>query len=157
MEIEVESARLLISGQVVRVEGRERGVDWVRAPDGRYSIIIEGRVYDLEAEVEGDTCAVTGRAGTHLLRIRDPRRLDASRNIEEGQAGLQRLLAEMPGKVIRVLVGVGDTVAYDQGLLVIEAMKMQNEIRAPKAGVIRSIGVSAGQTVSSGDFLISLE
>jgi biotin carboxyl carrier protein len=75
----------------------------------------------------------------------------------EGQAGLQRLCAEMPGKVIRVLVREGDAVVYEQGLLVIEAMKMQNEIRAPKAGTIKAVGVAAGRTVNTGDFLLSLE
>jgi pyruvate carboxylase subunit B len=63
----------------------------------------------------------------------------------------------MPGKVIRVLVKPGDKVCYDQGLLVLEAMKMQNEIRAPKAGIVKDIGVQPGGTVGAGDFLISLE
>ena len=63
----------------------------------------------------------------------------------------------MPGKVVRVLVKEGDTVEFGQGLLVLEAMKMQNEIRAPKSGIVRGIGVSAGATVNTGQFLLSLE
>ncbi len=132
-------------------------LDWVKLPDGGYSILVEGRVYDLTADLSDNSCTVTGRAGVHVLQIRDPRRLDASRTVEQGQAGPQRMVAEMPGKVIRVLVREGETVNLDQGLLVIEAMKMQNEIRASRTGLVKAIGVAAGQTVNSGDFLISLE
>jgi len=157
MEFEVGSVRVRVAGSEVKVEGREGVVDWVRLPDGRHSILIEGRVYDLLADVSDGACTVAGRAGTHILQIRDPRRLEISRGFEPEQAGMLRILAEMPGKVIRVLVREGETVAIDQGLLVIEAMKMQNEIRAPKSGVVRSIGVAAGRAVNSGAFLLSLE
>jgi acetyl/propionyl-CoA carboxylase alpha subunit len=139
------------------IAGREAVIDWVSLPDGRYSILVDGRVYDLTADLDGDACSVAGRQGKFILQIKDPRRLDSARIAEEVQAGLQRLNAEMPGKVIRVLVQEGDAVVYDQGLLVIEAMKMQNEIRAPKAGTIKAVGVSAGRTVNTGDFLLSLE
>ncbi len=155
MDLEVGSVRVRITGSVVSVEGRV--VDCIRLPDGGYSVLIDRRVYDLAAQADGETCTVVGRSGTHTLQVSDPRRLDSQRSVEQGQAGLQRIQAEMPGKVIRVLVREGETVACDQGLLVIEAMKMQNEIRAPKSGIVKSIGVSAGQTVNSGEFLVSLE
>jgi pyruvate carboxylase subunit B len=76
---------------------------------------------------------------------------------EEGPAGLLRMRAEMPGKIVRVLVREGESVAYDQGLLVLEAMKMQNEIRAPKSGTIKEVAVTGGITVNTGDFLLSIE
>ena len=141
----------------VFVSGKEVSCDWVRLPDGRYSIVVDGRVFDMTAELSGEACLVTGNAGTFHLRISDPRGPTSQRAAEVGAPGLQRLVAEMPGKVLRVLVKPGDTVAYDQGLLVIEAMKMQNEIRAPKSGVVKEIAVSEGRAVSSGDFLVSLE
>jgi biotin carboxyl carrier protein len=165
MELEIrcggEPVRIKVFGQagkqMISIADRKAIVDWVKLPDGRYSILVDGRVYDLTADLDGDACSVAGRQGKFVLQIRDPRRLDSSRIAEEVQAGLQRLNAEMPGKVIRVLVQEGDAVVYDQGLLVIEAMKMQNEIRAPKAGTIKAVGVSAGRTVNTGDFLLSLE
>jgi acetyl/propionyl-CoA carboxylase alpha subunit len=141
----------------VFVSGREVSCDCVRLPDGRYSILMDGRVFDMTTELSGEACLVTGNAGTFQLRILDPRGLAPLRAVEVGPPGLQRLVAEMPGKVLRVLVKPGDTVAYDQGLLVIEAMKMQNEIRAPKSGVVKEIAVAEGRAVSSGDFLLSLE
>ena len=141
----------------VFVFGKEVSCDWVRLPDGRYSILVDGRVFDMTAELSGEACLVTGNAGTFHLRISDPRGPTSRQAAEVGPPGLQRLVAEMPGKVLRVLVKPGDTIAYDQGLLVIEAMKMQNEIRAPKSGVVKEIAVSEGRAVSSGDFLLSLE
>jgi len=132
-------------------------IDSVKLPDGRYSLLVDGRVYDLIVELEGESCLVMGRQGRAVLSVRDPRILGAETTREESQSGLQRLTAEMPGKVIRVLVQEGEAVVYEQGLIVIEAMKMQNEIRATKAGRIQSIGVSAGKTVSTGDFLLSIE
>ena len=141
----------------VTVGGKESVIDWVRLPDGGYSILFDGRVYDLSVEVDGDSYPVAGRRGRCSFHLRDPRRLEPSTAAERATAGLQRVLAEMPGKVVRVLVRENDTVTYDQGLLVVEAMKMQNEIRAPKAGIIKAIGVSAGRTVTTGDFLLSLE
>jgi acetyl/propionyl-CoA carboxylase alpha subunit len=154
---DLEPMVIEVSGRMVTLAGRDVVIDWVRLPDGGYSILANGRVYDLSVDLDGDSCSVAGRLGRFTLRIRDPRRLDFSGTVEQGQAGLQRLHAEMPGKVIRVHVKEGDAVACDQGLLVIEAMKMQNEIRAPKAGTIRAVGVTAGKTVNSGDFLLSLE
>jgi pyruvate carboxylase subunit B len=63
----------------------------------------------------------------------------------------------MPGKIIRVLVQEGETVAHDQSLLVLEAMKMQNEIRSPKSGIVKEVAVAGGITVNTGDFLLSIE
>ena len=141
----------------VTLNGREVTFDWVRLPDGQYSLILDGKVFDFIIDMANGSCSVTGRHGAVHLNIRDPRRLLRQREVEEGPSGLQRLTAEMPGKVIRVLVREGDPVAYDQGLLVLEAMKMQNEIRAPKGGTVREIGVAAGKTVNTGEFLLSLE
>jgi biotin carboxyl carrier protein len=144
-------------GCKVAVDGHELPCDCLRLPNGRISLIIDGRVYDFTVDFSDPQCLLTSREGSWLLKVTDTRRLSSPREVMEGATGLQRLAAEMPGKVIRVLVGRGDAVAYDQGLLVLEAMKMQNEIRAPKAGIVREIGVGPGATVSTGEFLLSIE
>lgn len=141
----------------ILLDGREVPCDWVRLPDGRYSIILEGRVYDLSVEIKGDLCAVFSREGKYSLKLVDRRRAITGTGVGEGRAGLQRVCADMPGKVVRVLVRVGDRVAYDQGLVVLEAMKMQNEIRAPKSGVVKEVGAIEGKAVNSGELLVSLE
>ncbi len=153
-DVEITSA-----GGVRRVtlNGEEVPCDWVRLADGHFSLIIGGRVADFIIEPSGDACTVVGRDGQRTMQISDARRLSTGREVEFGPSGLQQLKAEMPGKVVRVLVKEGDSVEYDQGLLVLEAMKMQNEIRAPKSGVVREIGVTAGTAVNTGQFLVSLE
>jgi biotin carboxyl carrier protein len=141
----------------ILLDGREVQCDWVSLPNGQYSIILDGRVFDLSVEVNGETCSVVTRDATYVLRLADRRRSSIGHGVEGGQAGLQRIRADMPGKVVRILVDVGDSVNFDQGLLVLEAMKMQNEIRAPKSGVVKEIGVVEGKAVNSGDLLVSLE
>jgi len=143
--------------QRISIDGRELDCDWVRISEGHYSLIIDKRVFDLFVEAAGSLFSVSGREGLCKLEVHDARSLKEDAILEEGAAGLQRLHAEMPGKIIRVLVNTGDAVAYDQALLVVEAMKMQNEIRAPKAGTIKEIAVAEGETVNSGGFLLSVE
>jgi pyruvate carboxylase subunit B len=68
--------------------------------------------------------------------------------------GRQQVVAPMPGKVVRVLVSAGEQVEAGQGLLVVEAMKMQNEIRSPKSGTVEKVVASEGQAVNAGDVLV---
>jgi biotin carboxyl carrier protein len=141
----------------IRLGGTEILCDWIRLADGHYSLILDGTVLDVIVNVDTDVCTVTSRAGTFSFRIRDPRRAAAGKKIEEGSSGLQRVCADMPGKIIRVTVHEGDTVEQDESLLVLEAMKMQNDIRAPKSGVVREIAATPGMAVNTGDFLLSIE
>ncbi len=141
----------------ISIDGREMECDWVFLPDGRWSFRLGNRVFDLAVTADTEGWIVTGRNGRQRILVRDPRKLYSGGLSREAAAGLQRVMAEMPGKVIRVIVQKGDHVRLDQPLLVLEAMKMQNEIRAPKSGVIRDITVAEGKTVTSGEFLLSLE
>lgn len=141
----------------LQVDGLEAECDWVRISPRRISLILGGEVHDYYVHSDGEEWHVEGRGSVFKLRVRDPRRLAGFEPLEEGSPGRQRIHAEMPGKVMRVLVKQGDAVAYDQALLVLEAMKMQNEIRAPKSGIVREVGVEEGRRVSAGDFLLSLE
>ncbi len=141
----------------IRLGGTEIICDWVRLADGHYSLIVDGKVLDALVNFDPETCIVTSRAGTYSFRILDPRRAGSRHKAEEGASGIQRVCADMPGKIIRVKVQEGEAVAYDQSLLVLEAMKMQNEIRAPKGGIIKEVAVAPGTTVNTGDFLLSVE
>lgn len=141
----------------IRLGGTDVLCDWVRLSDGHYSLILDGNVLDVLVNVDPEMAVLTSRSGTYAYRIVDPRRTGFMQASAEGSAGVQQLHAEMPGKIIRVLVKEGDSVESDQSLLVLEAMKMQNEIRAPKAGVVKQIAVTPGATVNTGDFLLSIE
>jgi biotin carboxyl carrier protein len=76
---------------------------------------------------------------------------------QHGQAGVVELRAPMPGKIVKVLAGEGAEVRPNQGILVMEAMKMQNEIKSPKQGVVKKLEVSEGAAVNSGDLLAIVE
>lgn len=141
----------------IRVGETEILCDWVKLADGHYSLIVDGSVLDVLVNASPESCMVTSRAGTFSFRVVDPRRAGLTQRIEEGPAGLERICAEMPGKIVRVLVQMGDAVTFNQSLLVLEAMKMQNEIRAPQNGVVKEVAAVAGNVVNTGDFLLSIE
>jgi biotin carboxyl carrier protein len=86
-------------------------------------------------------------------RVRDPRQWRRNRGTAAEAEGRQQVVAPMPGKIVRVLVKAGDKVVLKQGLLVVEAMKMQNEIRSPKSGTVERLLVNEGQTVNAGEIL----
>ncbi len=164
MKLEISSGdnrfEIEVTGPVherVRVGDTEVSCDFLRVPDGQYSLILDGRVYDLTVRLDTDTCVVSERVASSQFRISDQRRPGGRGVVEEDEPGLRRICAEMPGKVIRMLVKPGERVIYDQGLLVLEAMKMQNEIRSPKSGIVGEVGVEDGRAVNSGDFLLSIE
>jgi biotin carboxyl carrier protein len=141
----------------IRMGEKEVICDWVKLAYGHYSLILDGNVLDVLVNIDHESCVVTSRAGTFSFGVVDPRRSESTQRTEEGPVGVERLCAEMPGKIVRVLVQEGDTVAFDQSLVVLEAMKMQNEIRAPKNGVVKEVAAVAGNAVSTGDFLLSVE
>jgi biotin carboxyl carrier protein len=127
---------------------------------GLYSILIGSKSFEVhvtrrEAATGEYLMAINGR--TITVSIRDPRR--SRRGVHAGLAadGKQKVVALMPGKVVRVLVVEGEAVTSGQGLVVIEAMKMQNEIKARSAGTVQRVLVSEGQPVNAGDLLLRIE
>ena len=91
------------------------------------------------------------------VRIIDLKRLRGSTTSDEEAAGRAEIKTAMPGKVVRVLVAEGDAVQKGDGVIVVEAMKMQNEMKSPKDGVVSKIKIAEGDTVSAGDILVVIE
>ena len=91
------------------------------------------------------------------IRIIDPKRLRGSGSAPEHGDGAAEIRTAMPGKVVRVLVEAGAEVAKGDGIVVVEAMKMQNELKAPKAGIVKGILVDEGTTVAAGQVLATIE
>jgi biotin carboxyl carrier protein len=130
----------------------EREVSVETPQPGVYSVLLDGRSYD--ARIDNGAVIVCGHR--FEVEVRDPRRY--SRQSAGGaHGGVQRVTTPMPGKVVRVLVSVGDVVEAGQGIMVVEAMKMQNEMKAARHGRIASISVHAGATVTAGELLASIE
>jgi len=100
---------------------------------------------------------VASRGGATRVTLVDAARKSRQPGARAQAAGKASLKAMMPGRVVNLLVNVGDTVAAHQGVAVIEAMKMENELKAPKAGKVTEIKVAPGQTVEKGALLLIIE
>ncbi len=123
---------------------------------GVYSLLLDGASYEIRVieTPQGLSAEMGGRR--FAVEVRDPR--DTSRGARASiGSGRQNIAAPMPGKVVRVLVNVGDSVDVGQGLVVVEAMKMQNEMKATRPGRVIEVRAGAGETVGAGDTLVVLE
>ena len=104
-----------------------------------------------------DTFDVTIHGRSHAVSIVDPKRLRSGQNSDRHHHGVVEILAPMPGKVVRVQAEAGAKVEKGAGIVVVEAMKMQNEMKSPRDGVVVSIKVKPGDTVNAGDILAVIE
>lgn len=145
------------------IDGKPLEADWTEIRPGHYSILVGGQSYEARVSPAADsrpgrtdTWVVTIAEHDFHIRVRDPRtRCFAGQAAAPG--GPLDVLAPMPGKIVRVLVSPDEEVAQDQGLVVIEAMKMQNELRAPRAGRITQVHVKEGIGIEAGARLLRLE
>lgn len=139
----------------IRINGERvepSDADIVEAEPGVYSVIAGAAAW--EARVDGNEIAIGGHR--FAFEIDDPRQWKRSGHAAqtEGRASIN---AAMPGKVVRVLVAVGDDVVAGQGILVVEAMKMQNELKAPRDGRVMAIEVKENESVTAGAVLATIE
>ena len=135
------------------VDGKTVTVDARMLQPGVMSLVVEGRQY--RCVLDGDAVLIDGRR--FAFEVSDPRSLQGRRGVGEGAVGPRTVKAPMPGRVVRVLVAVGDDVSEQQGVVVIEAMKMQNELKSPKAGRVIRVAVAVGDTVGAGEVLVVVE
>jgi biotin carboxyl carrier protein len=138
----------------VTLDGRPLAVDAVEIAPNTISILLAGQSF----EVTVTPCAdgkLNLQTGPHefTAEVIDQRAWSGRRHANVEVEGRQQILAPMPGKVVRLLVKEGDHVEAGQGLLVVEAMKMQNEIRSPKSGTIERVLAKEGQPVNAGEIL----
>jgi biotin carboxyl carrier protein len=121
-----------------------------------FSVLLDGVSYEIQMVESPQGLSAEAAGRRFSVEVRDPR--DASRGARASLgSGRQNIAAPMPGKVIRVLVNVGDVVDVGQGLVVVEAMKMQNEMKASRPGRVIEIRARGGETVGAGDTLVVLE
>ena len=153
----------------------------IRREGSRVFAEVDGRHYEFELrELDSDTsvliddnrvleCRVTQSrkqgglfdvnigAHSYAIRVIDPKRLRSAQSSGAHDHGAAQILAPMAGKIVRVLVEVGAHVEAGAGIVVVEAMKMQNEMKSPKAGTVVAINAEAGATVNAGDVLAVIE
>ena len=141
---------------IVTVDGTQFVADARKLEGDSYSILMKGRSYTVSVEADGDAYCVRHGAARQIVRLTDPSRR-AREGAQAAARGPVEVVSVMPGKVVRVLVHPGDEVQMGQGLVVVEAMKMENEIAAPKAGRIVAVRVEAGRPVEAGGTLVVVE
>ena len=139
-----------------RLDGRDMEIDAVLVRPDVLSLRIGSQAYEVKSERVGGELYLWVGSQRYAAEVRDPRSL-RGRVREVDNQGPKKLTAPMPGKVVRVLVSPGAEVEAGAGVLVIEAMKMQNEIKSPKKGKIQKILVSEGAAVNAGDVLAVVE
>ena len=143
-------------GWSCRLDGREVEVDAVLARPDVLSLRIGNQAYEVKCERVGGDLHLWVGSVRFAAEVRDPRSLRGRVRAVDDH-GPKKLTAPMPGKIVRVLVRQGDAVETGAGVLVVEAMKMQNEIKSPKKGMIQKILVSEGAAVNAGDVLAIVE
>jgi biotin carboxyl carrier protein len=149
------AVELTIEGNLVRgtIDGNAVEADAIQVSPGTYSILVGGQAFEVRVEPGTTGLRVYADGREYSAEVHDPRRWRPGGVSTLEAEGRQKVLAPMPGKIVRVLVNSGDRVETGQGLVVVEAMKMQNEVRSPKSGVVERLLVSEGQPVTAGETL----
>jgi biotin carboxyl carrier protein len=143
-----------------RVDGRRYELDVHQTGSNGYLLISNGQVFDCFVEEQpesGKQIDVVVGTRNYALTLTDPKRLSSATSASAHGGDTARIVAPMPGKVVRVLVQVGRQVAAGDGILVVEAMKMQNEMKSPRAGTVIALNAQTGATVNAGDLLAVVE
>jgi biotin carboxyl carrier protein len=142
----------------ISIDGVEQRVDATALRPGSWSLIIAGRSYQVDLDRRRGGVAASVGAGEVMLQVEDAlhRRL-ASAAGARAQARGESIRAPIAGKVVKVLVAVGDQVAPGRAVIVLEAMKMENELAAERGGTVSAIHKAAGQAVDTGDLLVELQ
>jgi biotin carboxyl carrier protein len=137
--------------EVWSVDGSALEGDVIEVSPGVYSVLLDGQSYEVRVEPAAGKLRVTAGGKELEASVLDPRAWQRSGHGSGESEGRQQIVAPMPGKIVSVLVSPGDAVQAGQGLMVVEAMKMQNEIRSPKSGAVERLAVIEGQTVNAGE------
>jgi biotin carboxyl carrier protein len=145
------------SGWQCRLDGRNIEMNAVLARRDVLSILIDGKAYEIKREQTASDTHLWVGSVRYLAELRDPRSLRGRKGTGADDKGPKKILAPMPGKVVRMLVNQGQPVEAGQSILVVEAMKMQNEIKSPKKGTLQKIVAIEGGNVNAGDVLAIVE
>ena len=140
-----------------RLDGREVSVDAVLSRRDVLSIVIDGTAFEVKRELTPTDLHLWVGSARYTAEVRDPRSLRARREAAAGTQGVRKLVAPMPGRIVRVLVEELSEVEAGQGIVVVEAMKMQNELKSPKKGLVKRILAAEGATVNAGEVLAIVE
>jgi biotin carboxyl carrier protein len=170
LQIEVNGRTRAVSVELqegtyrVVIDGVERRIDAAAVDASTFSVLCLSDGRRTSQEVGLSDTSVPGEIAVHMAAgVASARVMTGASRFGRGAAlatqaaGAQHVLAPMPGKVVKVLVAVGDQVKARQGLVVVEAMKMENELRSPKDGRVTQVLVTEGASVEAGRPLVVVE
>ncbi len=161
---------VIVGDRTHRLELRKREGSWLAKLDEHelevdaaltardvISVLIGGKAYEVKRErsLNGETHMIVGSA-RYSVQVEDPRSLKTRRAAAAHAHGPQNITAPMPGKIVRILVTKGQEVESGEGVVVIEAMKMQNVLKSQKKGTVQQVAASEGSNVNAGDVLITI-
>ncbi len=149
-EIEINKDGVMVDGKSITIDLQQSGVSQL------YSLLLNGASFEILIEDTRQSYDVTLRGEQFRVQIEDERtrRLNAGRQGPALPSGDLTVKAPIPGLIVKVLVQQGDEIIEDQPLMILEAMKMENEIRALRSGTVRKVEVNAGQRVEQNEVLM---
>lgn len=140
------------------IDGRKADLDVSEVEPGIFLLKKDGKVYEVAVSVTADGKYLTNVRGVEIeVELIDPKRLRGGASAGDDTGGRTEIKSAMPGKIVRVIASAGDHVSKGDGVLVVEAMKMQNELRSPRVGIVKEITVAEGDTVGAGQLLAVIE
>jgi biotin carboxyl carrier protein len=152
--LELEKAA---AGWECRLDGQTVHIDALIPRRDVLSLLIDGRAYEIKREQTATDLHMWVGSRRFAVELHDPRSLRSRQKAVGDEKGPKKILAPMPGRVVRLLVAENAEVEVGQGIVVVEAMKMQNEIKSPKKGVVKKISTTPGAAVNPGDVLAIVE
>ncbi len=152
-QFEVE---ILKDGNVL-VNGKPHEVDFLGLEESLYSIIQNSKSHEIAIEEERGKYELQLEGRLYEATVLDQRALLMAQRKGGLMTGSGEVASPMPGLIVEVLVNVGDEVTQGQTVVILESMKMQNELKAPRDGIVQKIACEAGQTVDKGNLLINIE
>lgn len=148
---EANCFQVTVDGQAHRVDARYCAADWL-------NILLDNSSYDISFSLDSDNVELNFRNQYYNIEILDERKMRMRRvRSDLALSGPEFIKTSMPGKVVKVLVKEGEQVVPGTGIIIIEAMKMENEIECRNAGIVKAIHVQPNQTVESGVTLVEIE
>jgi biotin carboxyl carrier protein len=148
--LELEKAA---DGWECRLDGQPVRIDAVIPRRDVLSLLVDGHAYEIKREQTATDLHMWVGSSRFAVELSDPRSLKSRQKAGGDEAGPKKIVAPMPGRVVRLLVAEGSEVEAGQGIIVVEAMKMQNEIKTPKKGIVKKISAKPGAAVNPGDVL----
>jgi biotin carboxyl carrier protein len=144
-------------GWECRLDGQPVHLDGAIACRDVLSLLVDGHSYEIKREQTATALHLWVGSTRFVVELRDPRSLRSRQKAAGDEKGPRKIVAPMPGRVVRVLVAENSEVEAGQGIVVVEAMKMQNELKSPKKGVVKKISTIPGAAVKPGDVLAIVE